>query len=222
MLGEPSQFAADVATVGPQTLRLVYTAPESEVTVTACLSGQGPRRGLGRARAGKGRAQSPRVRGWGGVVVVVVLLLLLLLLLTVSYLVRARVDTWDFALRVVGVQVGNFIYASFTSPGYPTGPETTSASLALPANGTKQARTAHAGRYRYWTARTSHDGRTVVARTEYSQGRTRTRPLAPQYPYLPLSPPLLPTFFATLASASVLLCSAAFASVYPLVSPRSR
>ena len=63
MLGEPSQFAADVATVGPQTLRLVYTAPESEVTVTACLSGQGPRRGLGRARAGKGRAQSPRVRG---------------------------------------------------------------------------------------------------------------------------------------------------------------
>jgi hypothetical protein len=35
--------------------------------------------------------------------------------------------------------VGNVIYASYTNPGYPTGPETSSMSIAIQADGTKQA-----------------------------------------------------------------------------------
>jgi hypothetical protein len=34
--------------------------------------------------------------------------------------------------------VGSFYYASYTNPGYPTGPETSSMSLAMQGEGTKQ------------------------------------------------------------------------------------
>jgi hypothetical protein len=35
-------------------------------------------------------------------------------------------------------EVGNYVYASYTNPGYPTGPETSSMSIAIQADGSKQ------------------------------------------------------------------------------------
>lgn len=115
--GDPASVSGKVATVGPNMLRITVTAPADQANFCLTFLGGMDKRSRLLLRA----------LFWG--------------LLINSFPTRPYSDvalSW-FLLFSILIQAGNVKYASYASPGYPTGPETYSVTIALQSDDGKQA-----------------------------------------------------------------------------------